>query len=223
MWCIPKLDEEYIERMMDVLAVLERSYDPKRPVVCFDEKSTQLLSNTRKPQSLGRNKLKKVDYEYQRRGTVNLFVCTEPRGGRRNVKVTKHRRKPDFARAVRDLVLIKYKSAKKVVIILDNLNTHTPKCVKDELPKEEADAILNKVEWHYTPKHASWLNPAEIEIGVLTKQCLKQRIATFQVMQSQVAAWQRHRNQNQATINWQFTRQKAQDKFKLCCRKGLMG
>jgi len=222
MWCIPHLNDEYIERMMDVLEVLERPYDPKNPVVCFDEKSKQLLQSNRPTKKTQPGQYRRRDYEYQRNGTVNLFVSAEPKGKRRNVKVTKHRRKTDFARAIRDVVMKDYAEADVVIMIMDNLNTHTEKSIRETYSQNEAEEILSRIEWHFTPKHASWLNPAEIEIGVLSRQCLKQMIPTFQDMQKQVAAWKRRRNDKQANIHWQFTRQKAQNKFKLCYTKELM-
>jgi transposase len=221
MWCIPKLTEEYIRRMIDILEVYERPYDPKRPVICFDEKSKQLLGEVRVSLSASKGKAKRQDYEYKRNGTVNLFVTIEPKGKKRWVTVTKRRKKPDFAREIKRLVLGKYKDAEKVVLVVDNLNTHTEKCIRDELAEEEAEKILKKIEWHYTPTHASWLNMAEIEISVLSKQCLGKRTPTFQHMQKQVAAWVRYRNKKNIGITWQFTREKAQEKFKFCRMRKL--
>ena len=215
MWCIPRLDEKYIEKMMDVLEVYERDYDPQFPVVCFDEKSKQLLEDKRQSVSVEPGKVAKQDYEYKRSGTVNLFVSVEPKGGKRRVTVTKKRKKPDFAKEIRHIVTKDYKNAKKVIFVMDNLNTHTKKSIIEEFGEEEAEEILKRIEWHYTPTHASWLDMAEIEIGVLSSQCLKRRISTFQEMQKQVAAWVRNRNKKQAKINWEFTRKKAREKFKL--------
>jgi hypothetical protein len=202
--------------MMDVLEVYERPYDAKKPVICLDEKSKQLLKDTREALPITRRKAKRQDYEYKRNGTVNLFVTIEPKGNKRYVRVTKRRKKPDFAKEIKDIVLVKYKHAEKIILVTDNLNTHTAKCIRDELGEEEAKAILDKIEWHYTPKHASWLDMAEIEIGVLSSQCLKKRIGTFQEMQRQVAAWVRRRNKKGVGINWSFTGEKAQEKFGFC-------
>jgi transposase len=223
MWCIPKLDNEYIRKMIDVLEVYEKPYNPKQPVICFDEKSKQLLANKRKSLPISANKSKRYDYEYKRNGTVNLFIAIEPKGKKRSVKITKHRKKPDFAREIKQLVLKRYKNAEKVILVTDNLNIHTPKCIRDELPAKTAKKILDKVSWHYTPKHASWLNMAEIEISALSRQCLSKRIPTFQDMQKQVAAWTRYRNNKGIGINWQFTGEKAQEKFKFCRMRKLRG
>jgi hypothetical protein len=223
MWCIPTLTQEYTRRMIDILEVYERPYHPKQPVVCFDEKSKQLLADIRTSLPMRQGKPRRQDYEYKRKGTVNLFVAVEPKAGRRRVTVTKRRRKPDFAKAIKQLVLIDYKHAEKIVLVIDNLNTHTEKCIRDELPKEEAEEILKKLEWHYTPTHASWLNMAEIEIGILSDQCLKIRIATIEEMSRHVAAWVHDRNKIGAGITWRFTRTKAQEKFKFCILRKFKG
>jgi transposase len=201
--------------MMDILEVYERPFNPDFPVVCFDEKSQQLLKDKRPSLTVKPSKVRRQDYEYQRYGTVNLFVATEPQAGKRRVTVTKRRTKGDFAREIRRLVTQDYRDARKVILVMDNLNTHTKKSIIGELGKEEAGRILDKIEWHFTPKHASWLNMAEIEISVLSKQCLKRRISTFQDMQKQVAAWARDRNRRRSGIHWTFTRKEARRKFKL--------
>lgn len=200
--------------MMDVLEVYERPYDPDYPVICFDEKSTQLLDKVREDLPSKPGRVKRKDYEYRRHGTVNLFVSVEPKARRRTIKVTKRRTKVDFAKEMKRLVTKKYKEAKKLIVVLDNLNTHRKKAIREVLG-EEAEELLKRLEFHYTPKHASWLNMAEIEISALTTQCLKQRIPTFQGMQRQVAAWVRDRNRREVGINWTFTRKKARQKFKL--------
>lgn len=216
MWSIPEVDNEFIKRMDDVLEVYERPYDPKRPVICLDEKSKQLLDEKRESLRVKRGKPKRYDYEYKRKGTVNLFVGIEPKGKNRNIRVTKRKTKSDFARYVGWLAKKKYKGAEKIVLVLDNLNTYNESSLVEEFGEEEAGRIAEKIEWHYTPNHASWLNMAEIEISAISSQCLSQRIPTFQDMQKQVAAWVRERNRKNVGINWQFTRADAQKKFKFC-------
>lgn len=217
MWCVTEMTEEYIKRMLDVLEVYERPYNPLYPVVCFDEKSKQLLDKPRKSIAAKPKpgSLKKVDYEYRRNGTVNIFVAVEPKGKKRHLFVTKHRKKGDFAKAIKRLVMGKYKSAEKVVLVTDNLNIHSEKVLREIFNNEEAEKIINRIEWHYTPKHASWLNMAEIEINVLSRQCLSREIPAFQGMQKHTAKWSMNRNEMNIGINWQFTRKKAKIKFKL--------
>lgn len=199
---------------MDVLEVYERPYDSDYPVVCFDEKSKQLLDDVRKGIPTKPGKERRQDYEYKRQGTANLFVSVEPKAKRRSIQVTKRRTKIHFAKEIKRLVTKRYKKAKKVIMVLDNLNTHHEKAIREVLG-QEAEEILKRVEFHHTPNHASWLNMAEIEISALTTQCLGQRIPVFQEMQRQVAAWVRDRNQKGVGINWTFTREKARQKFKV--------
>jgi len=215
MWCIPVITQEYERKMMDVLEVYERPYDPKYPVVCVDEKSKQLLEKTRQDIPIKLGRIKRTDYEYKRNGTVNIFVAVEPKGKKRKVKVTTHRKAQDFAHFIEKLVNTTYRRAEKVILVTDNLNIHGEKSLKVTFGSEKAEELLKRIEWHYTPKHASWLDQAEIEINALSRQALKQWIATFQEMQKQCAAWQKDRNKKQIGINWQFTREKAQEKFKL--------
>ena len=216
MWCIPKITDEYIERMFHVIRLYERPYNPKRPVICFDEKNKQLLTSSRSPISAKPGRIKRVDYEYERNGTANIFVAVEPKGKFRTVKATKRRTKSDFAKEIKRIAnLPRYKSAKKIHIVLDNLNTHFEKSFYETFSKTAARNILKKVKFHYTPKHASWLNMAEIEINVLSGQCLNRQIPTMKEMRKQIAAWSKRRNKTKAGINWQFTRKKAEIKFKL--------
>lgn len=215
MWCIPNLTAEYIARMLEVLEVYERPYDPKRPVICLDEKSFQLLKSKRKALLLGIGKPKREDYEYERHGTANAFVAVEPLAGVRQVRVTKQRRAVDFAAFLRFIVLVKYASCEKVILVSDNLNIHCAKSLVQTFGQEEADKILARLEWHYTPKHASWLNMAEIEINVLTTQCLAQRLGSREASAKHVRAWQRRRNLAKRGICWKFTRAKAKEVFKL--------
>lgn len=215
MWCIPTITPEYEQRMLDVLEVYERPYNPQKPVVCMDEKSKQLLKDTRATIAGKPGKPERADYEYERNGTCNLFVAVEPTAGKRVVRVTSHRAKKDYASFIKYLVVHVYKKAKKVVLVEDNLNTHNRESLIEVLGEKEGNKIANKIEWHFTPKHASWLDQAEIEIHSLETQCLNRRIPNFHVMQSEVAAWVKKRNQDKCRINWQFTREKAKEKFKL--------
>jgi hypothetical protein len=200
--------------MMDILEVYERPYNPNCPVVCFDEKNKQLLGKIREDLPVRPGKARRKDYEYKRNGTVNLFVSVEPKGKKRTIKVTKRRTKVDFAKEIKRLVTKTYKKAQRLIMVLDNLNTHREKAIREVLG-EEAEKILKKIEFHYTPNHASWLNMAEIEISALTTQCLRQMIPTLQETQRQTAAWVKDRNQKEVGINWTFTRTKARQKFKL--------
>ena len=215
MWCVPEINEEYEKRMMDVLEVYERPYDPLRPVVCFDEKSRQLLSRKWKGSGVAKRKPRRKDSEYVRHGTANLFVAVEPKGKKRTVTVTKQRKGEDVALMIEKLVMEIYAKAEKVALVLDNLNVHGAGTIRKHLPKKRAKALLDRIEWHFTPKHASWLNMAEIEIGVLSSQCLKREMETMDEMKKHVAIWTRQRNDQAAGINWSFTRKDAQRKFKL--------
>lgn len=215
MWCIRKIDDEFNTKMFDVLKVYERPLNALFPVVCIDEKSKQLLSSIRADIPMAPKKPTKTDYEYKRAGTVNIFVAVEPKGKKRKVTVTKQRKALDFAKFIDKLVTVTYKNATKVILVTDNLNTHNEKSIIRALGEEKAKQILARLEWHYTPKHASWLDQAEIEINALSRQCLSKRIGTFSEMQRQCAAWQHGRNSAGVGINWQFTREKALKVFKL--------
>lgn len=215
MWCIPKVTPEFIERMLDVLEVYERPYNPDFPVVCMDEKSKQLIKETRVPVAGKPSKPARGDYEYERNGTCNIFVAVEPKAGKRIVRVTKHRKKKDYASFIKYLVTHIYKKAKKIILVEDNLNTHNKKVLIEMLREKKGKKIASRIEWHYTPKHASWLDQAEIEIHSLEVQCLNRRIPDFHTVQSEVAACVKKRNKDKCKINWQFTREKAKEKFKL--------
>lgn len=214
MWCIGKLTPQYRQRMYDVIDLYHRPYNPDEPVVCVDEKSKQLLSDTRVAIPRKPGMPLKQDYEYERRGTRNLFVAVEPLAGWRQVQVTPHRKKPDFVRFIRLLLQGRYRQAKTIHLVLDNLNTHFAKCFVDVLGEKRAAKLLCRIEFHYTPAHASWLNMAEIEIGILDKQCLNRRIPTAEMLASEVKAWKRKRNRQRKTINWSFTKEKADKKLK---------
>ena len=200
---------------MDVLKVYEREYDPQKPVVCLDEKSKQMLKDTRIPLMGKPGKPVRADYEYKRNGTCNLFVAIEPKGKHRTVRVTRRRTAKDYASFIKFLVTHVYKKAKKVVLVEDNLNTHKKETLIEVLGEKEGKRIARRIEWHFTPKHASWLEQAEIEIHSLELQCLNRRIPDFHTMQSEVAACVRKRNRDKCGIKWQFTREEAKQKFHL--------
>jgi len=213
MWCIGVLTEEYRQRMYALLALYGRPFDPREPVVCIDEKSLQLLAASRPPLPIAPGVLAKDDYEYVRRGTCNLFVAVEPKAGRRRVTVTRRRGKVDFVGFVASLLGGAYAAARRIHLVLDNLNTHFRTCFDDVLGRRAAARLLRRVQFHYTPKHASWLNMAEIEIGILSRQCLDRRLADAQTLQQEVDHWQQARNAERRTIEWTFTRQDADRKL----------
>ena len=214
MWCIPKLDEEYIERMEDILDLYQKPYDPKEPVVCLDEKSIQLLAEVRAPIQTTSTAVRKRDYEYKRGGTRNIFVTVEPRGGIRRTKVTRHRKKEDFAHTLKELVIDQYSTADTIHLVMDNLNTHFRKSLVDTLGEKEADRLWSRITVHYTPKHASWLNMAEIEIGILSRQVLKKRLPDEQTLKDETRMWQTRRNRRRKQINWRFTKVDARKAMK---------
>ena len=215
MWCIGKLTEEYRRRMYDVLDVYAHPYREREPVICIDEKSKQLIRDNRAPLLMQAGAPAKHDYEYVRAGTCNIFVAVEPRGGRRVVQVTERRTKSDFVNFVQRLLERTYASAKTVHLVLDNLNTHFRSCFEEVLGPEAAAALLRRVVFHHTPKHASWLNMAEIEISILDRQCLRRRLADKATARREVNAWQRQRNAERRGIEWTFTRQDADRKLRL--------
>ncbi len=199
--------------MEDVLAVYQRPYDPERPVVCLDEKSKELHATPHGLLPMEPGKPRREDYEYERNGTRNLFLWVEPLSGRRQVCVTERRTARDFAEQLKSLVAA-YPEAQQVVLVTDNLNTHNPACLYEAFAPEEARCIAQKIEWHYTPEHGSWLNMAETELSVLTRQCLGRRIADADTLAHEVAAWQERRNRTRTTIRWQFTAQDARIKLR---------
>ena len=200
--------------MEDVLAVYKRPYDPRRPQVCLDEASKQLLKDKRERLPMRPGDPEKSDSEYEREGVCNIFVASEPLAGRRYLQVTEHRTKKDWAAFVRELIEVQYAQAETIVLVMDNLNTHTPASFYEAFEPAEAWRLSQKLEIHYTPTHGSWLNMAEIELSVLARQCLAERMASIQVVQEQVDAWQQQRNHTQATINWRFTAEDARIKLK---------
>lgn len=199
--------------MYDVLDLYEEAYDVKRPVIGLDEKPKQLVQDARKPIPATPGKIEKQDYEYVRKGTANIFMAVEPKGGKRVTRVTYRRTKRDFASFVKDLVDVKYPEADKLRLVLDNLNTHDASSFHENLNKKDARRILDKIEFHFTPKHASWLNVAEIEIGIMDGQCTERRIKDKDMLVREVKAWTMRRNQQQKRIEWTFTKQKADEKL----------
>lgn len=215
MWCIPKIDRPFQERMEAILELYERPYNPQEPVVCFDEKSKQLLEDARPSLQAKRGKVLRRDYSYKRNGTRNLFMSVEPKAGHREVVVTHKRKKRDFAYEIKRLTEKVYQSAQRIHIVLDNLNTHFTKSLQETFGEKITKQLMKRIEFHYTPKHASWLNMAEIELSILERQSIKGRIPTEGELRRKVAAWQRERNRQRAKIHWRFTRKKARRTFNL--------
>ncbi len=213
MWCIGSLTAEYRRRMYDLLDLYARPYRAEEPVICIDEKSKQLLRDARAPLAAKPGTPAKYDYEYVRNSTCNVFVAVEPKGERRVIEITARRTKPEFVTFVRRLVERTYASAHKIHLVLDNLNIHFRSSFEEVLGRSAACALLRRVEFHHTPKHASWLNMAEIEIGILDRQCLARRLWDWTAVNREVRAWQQRRNAQQRGIDWTFTRQDADRKL----------
>src|SRR3954464_815635 len=213
MWCIPQVDGTYVARMEDVLDLYAEEADPMRPVVCFDESPTQLIGEVREPIPAEPGQPERYDCEYRRNGTANLFVFLDAHRSWRHVKVTDQRTAQDFAMCMRDLADVHYPDADQIRVVMDNLSTHTAGALYEAFPAPEAHRVLQRLEFHYTPKHASWLNMVEIEIGVLRGQCLDRRIGERDVLVSEIDAWQRQRNASGARVKWKFTTQKARIKL----------
>ncbi len=213
MWCIPHVDGEYVARMEDVLDLYAQAPDPERPLVCFDETPVQLIGEVRQPIPPEPGKRERYDYEYHRNGTVNLFVAFDPHRAWRKVKVTERRTAVDYAHCMRELVDVHYPNAACIRVVQDNLSIHAPGALYQAFAPAEARRILRRLEFHYTPKHASWLNMVEIEIGVLQGQCLGRRIDDPKRLRNETAAWERQRNKARARINWMFTTDKARAKM----------
>ena len=215
MWCIPKVTPEFVACMEDVLTLYAKLYDPKEPVLCVDEKSKELRSDTRPSTPTKAGQLRRRDYEYKRNGTANIFMTVEPKGGYRETTVTARRTRADFANEIKRIVdLPRYQGATTIHIVLDNLNTHFAKSFYYTYSKEEADRILSRITFHRTPKHASWLNMAEIELSIMEGQCTKGRISDAVLLAQKLHAWQARRNSESATINWTFTQEKARALFR---------
>lgn len=213
MWCIPKFDADFVAQMEDVLDLYAEPPDPKRPVVCFDEALKQLVAETRTPLPPKPGQPEIYDYEYKRGGTANIFLFLDRHRGWRHAKPTAHKGNVDYARCMRDLVDVHYPDADVIRVVQDNLSTHRPAALYKAFPPEEARRILRKLEFHHTPKHASWLNMVEIEIGVMNRQCLDRRIPDHEVLGTELAAWERRRNDEGATIDWMFDVDKARTKL----------
>jgi hypothetical protein len=199
--------------MEDVLDVYTRPYDPKHPQVCLDETSRQLLADITPPQPMAPGVLAKADYEYERRGVVNLFMVCEPLRGWREVTVSDRRTRIDWAQCIKELIDVHYPDAEKIVLVQDNLNTHTPASLYEAFPPAEAKRLADKLELHYTPKHGSWLNMAEIELGILAGQCLDRRLPDRETLEQEVAAWITRRNTAIKAIDWRFTTDDARIKL----------
>jgi transposase len=214
MWCIPRVDGEYVARMEDVLDLYAETPDPNRPVICFDESPTQLIGEVRQPIAAKPGQRERYDCEYRRNGTVNLFVFLDAHRPWRKVKVTDRRTNQDFAHCMRDLVDVHYPDAPVIRVVMDNLSTHSAGALYDAFPAPEARRVRERIQFHHTPKHASWLNMVEIEIGVLRTQCLDRRIDSKGQLVAEIAAWEQRRNAEKARINWMFTTEKAREKLR---------
>jgi hypothetical protein len=213
-WCIPEVSAQFVWRMEDVLELYEEPYDPKRPVVCFDEMPYQMVAEKRVPIPARPGCPERYDYEYERRGVCNLFMFFEPKASWRHVDVRKRRTALDFAQQMRKLAGDHYPEAEKIRVVLDNLNTHTPAALYEAFEPEEARRILRKLEFHYTPKHASWLNQVEIEFSVLSRECIGgRRIAQMDELGKEAAAWEGDRNEAGATVEWRFSAEDARTKL----------
>jgi len=213
MWCIPQVDAEYVARMEDVLDLYAEEPNPKRPVVCFDESPTQLIGEMRQPIPAAPGQLERFDCEYKRNGTANLFIFLDVHRPWRKVKVTERRSAEDYAHCMREVVDVHCPDAERIRVVQDNLSTHSAGALYQAFPPAEARRILRRLEFHYTPKHASWLNMVEIEIGVLRGQCLDRRIDSKEQLEAEIAAWERQRNASGARIKWMFTTDKARAKM----------
>jgi hypothetical protein len=213
-WCIPEVNAEYVAALEDVLDLYAEPYDPKRPKVNFDETNKQLITETRSLLPAEPGQPERYDYEYARNGTRNLFLVIEPQVGWRHLNVTEQRTMLDFAPQMKWLVEERYPEAEKIRVVLDNLNTHKPASLYEAFAPAEARRILTKLEFHYTPKHGNWLNMAEIELSVLQRQCLDRRIPDEKTLKREIAAWEEHRNIEQATIDWRFSVTEAPEQLK---------
>lgn len=213
MWCIPKLDADFVAQMEHILDLYAEPPNAARPVVNFDEALKQLVADTREPKPMKPGQAARQDYEYRRVGTANIFLFFDRHRGWRKAKPTEHKGNVDFAECMRDLVDVHYPNAEVVRVVLDNLSTHRPGALYKAFPPEEARQILRRLEFHYTPTHASWLNMVEIEIGSMNRQCLDRRIPDWQTLRKELSAWETTRNDEQATIDWLFDIDKARKKL----------
>jgi hypothetical protein len=215
MWCIPpKQSAEFVFHMEDVLEVYRRPYDPKRPVLCIDETFKQLIGETRTPLPLRPLMVERYDHEYVRHGVASLFLACEPLAGWRHVAVTEHRGRVDWAGFIRSLLDGRYRDAERVVLVMDQLNTHALASLYEAFPPEEAKRLAERIELHHTPKHGSWLNIAEIELSALGRQCLARRIAQQDTLRRKVEQWADQRNATIIKVDWQFTTEQARVKLR---------
>jgi hypothetical protein len=210
----PKDNAAFVAAMEDVLEVYTRPRDPSRPLVCLDEATKQLVKETRTPIPMEPGRPARVDYEYERGGTANLFMIFAPLEGWRHVEVTQRHTAEDYAKILKDLSDVHFPQAEKILLVQDNLNTHCPASLYRTFPPEEARRLVERFEWHFTPKHGSWLDMAETELSVLSSQCLNRRIPDKETLASEVQAWQQYRNTHNTTANWQFRTQDARIKLK---------
>jgi len=213
MWCIGKMTHEYRDRMYALLDLYSQEYDEKHPIVCTDEKSKQFLEEIRAPIVMKSGTPYKYDYEYKRKGTANLFVAVEPLAGKRVVKITDHRTKSDYAHFVKELLEKHYRQAESIRLVADNLNTHFASSFYETFSKSQADSLLKRIVFYYTPKHASWLNMAELEINIMDRQCTGGRIDSKLQMKKEVRAWVHQRNKQKKAFNWTFTKLDADEKL----------
>ena len=213
MWCIQEITQEYRTRMYRLLDLYKQAYDPVQPMVCMDEKSKQLLEDTWQPIKARPGKPEKIDYEYKRRGTCNIFVAVVPKAGIRIVKVTDQRTKEDFAYFIEELVEKHFRKATYIQLVLDNLNTHFEGSLIETFGKRKAAKLMKKIRFIYTPKHGSWLNMAEIEINIMDRQCTGGRIESKEILKSNVEIWSKQRNKERRVIEWKFTKQNADKKL----------
>ena len=215
MWCIPpRSNADFVCKMEDVLDVYKRPYDIKRPMVCMDETSKQLVGEVRKPIAVVPGKPAKYDNEYIRNGVANIFMFCEPLARKRHVIVTDRRTKMDWSLCVRELVDKVYPNAERIVLVHDNLNTHKLSSLYDAFHPKVAKRIADRLEIHYTPKHGSWLNMAEIELSIISRQCLNQRIGNKEKLTSEISSWEKEKNQTNSKIDWQFTTEDARIKLR---------
>jgi hypothetical protein len=213
-WCIGTPSATYVAKMEDVLDVYQRPYDPKRPVVCFDEGGKELRGTPQGTLPMQAGQPMREDYEYERLGKANVFLSLEPLAGRRRVRITQRHTYADTAYELRALVDEEYPDAEAVVVVCDNLGTHTPACLYATFEPEEAHRIAAKIEWHYTPEHGSWLNMAACELSVFARQCLDRRIPDVETLAREAAAWEQQRNARQVKVCWQFTTADARIKLR---------
>ena len=215
MWCIPPTaNAAFVCAMEDILEVYRRPYNANEPLICMDETTKQLVKEMRNPIPMQPGKPACYDYEYERNGVCNIFMFYEPFGGKRYTTVTEHRTKMDWAHQIKELLEIHYPDAAKIVLVMDNLNTHSGASLYETFPPEEARRLVERLEIHFTPKHGSWLNIAEIELRVLSGQCLNRRIPDMQTLQCEINQWQFERNFIQAKVDWRFSTDDARIKLK---------